>query len=346
LRGAATPPRPSSFSRGFTPNPAPAPRSPSAAMESQQTPALLPASGTRWARAILNGVVRHCSGSSIGRLAVGGALALAQVSALGCAVLPGFQRPAIRGPSVPAAANLAHREEVAKAHLDFGGEEDFVVRIVAPATTCSGTLIAEDLVLTAHHCVSMRDGSGRLLPADLDPDQLTVEVGSGHFPWAELPIRAIVSPGCGHAAGVGDLAILVLSKRLRGVRVLPPALDREPVRGDEVSHIGFGRCALSDDGVYLKHRSAGRVDSISKTGFRVNVPLCPGDSGGPVLLHASRVLIGVVSAGAMDGDESTPDRVEFARLDPFRALFANAARVAAGSTLSELPPVDCPTRPE
>ncbi|MGE5787431.1 MAG: hypothetical protein ACM3ZE_22745, partial [Myxococcales bacterium] len=26
LRGAATPPRPSSFSRGFTPNPAPAPR--------------------------------------------------------------------------------------------------------------------------------------------------------------------------------------------------------------------------------------------------------------------------------------------------------------------------------
>src|SRR5512133_565222 len=46
LRGAATPPRPSSFSRGFTPNPAPAPRSPSAAMESQQPPALLPASGT------------------------------------------------------------------------------------------------------------------------------------------------------------------------------------------------------------------------------------------------------------------------------------------------------------
>ena len=39
LRGAATQPRPSSFSRGFTPNPAPAPRSPSAAVESQQLPA-------------------------------------------------------------------------------------------------------------------------------------------------------------------------------------------------------------------------------------------------------------------------------------------------------------------
>src|SRR5512133_1671262 len=46
LRGAATSPRPSSFSRGFTPNPASAARPPSAAVESQQLPALLPASGT------------------------------------------------------------------------------------------------------------------------------------------------------------------------------------------------------------------------------------------------------------------------------------------------------------
>src|SRR5512133_3317744 len=46
LRGAAAQPRPSSFSRGFTPNPAGAARSPSAAVESHQLPALLPASGT------------------------------------------------------------------------------------------------------------------------------------------------------------------------------------------------------------------------------------------------------------------------------------------------------------
>lgn len=298
--------------------------------------------GARWAEAILWGVSRCCGGhSALGRLAVSGVLALAELSALGCSVLPNLKPPAIRSPTIPAAASIDSRQ-AGRARLALGGDEDFVVRIVAPATTCSGTLIAEDRVLTAHHCVSVRDGAGRLLPADLDPDQLTVEVGSGHFPWAELPIRAIVSPDCGHAAGVGDLAILVLSKPLRGVRIVPPALDREPALGDEISHIGFGRCALSDDGVYLKHRAAGHVDSISKTGFRVNVPLCPGDSGGPVLLHASRVLIGVVSAGAMDGDESTPDRVEFSRLDPFRALFANAARVAAGATMSELPPVDCP----
>jgi hypothetical protein len=197
-------------------------------------------------------------------------------------------------------------------------------------------------VLTAHHCVSVRDGTGRILPADLDPKRLTVELGSGHFPWAELPVRAIVSPGCGHAAGAGDLAILILAKRLRGLRAIRPALDREPVAGDVVSHIGFGRCALSDDGIYLKHRASGRIDLVTKTGFRVNVPVCPGDSGGPALLHGSHVLVGVVSAGAMDGNETTPDRVEFSRLDQFRGLFANAARIAAGTPMSELPPVDCP----
>lgn len=262
---------------------------------------------------------------------------------LGCTMLPALPRQSVV-PSVPAAAmTVRDRQSLGRGHLALSGEEDFVVRIVAPATTCSGTLIAEDLVLTAHHCVSVRDGAGRMLPADLDPEQLTVEFGSGHFPSAELGVKAVVSPGCGYAAGAGDLAILVLPKKLRGVRYVQPALDHEPLVGDTVSHIGFGRCALSDDGIYLKHRAAGVVNWISKTGFRVNVPLCPGDSGGPVMLHASRVLVGVVSAGAMDGSESSPDRVEFARLDPFRGLFANAARVAAGTPLSELPPVDCPS---
>lgn len=263
--------------------------------------------------------------------------------ATGCASFRKFPLGQSSAPTVPAAAGFPRdRQPNGKGRLAIGGDEDFVVRIVAPATTCSGTLIAEDLVLTAHHCVSVRDGKGRMLPADLDPEQLTVEFGSGHFPWAELPVKAIVAPGCGYSAGVGDLAILVLPKRLRGIRTVHPSLDREPKLGDEISHIGFGRCALSDDGIYLKHRAAGRVDQVSKTGFRVNVPLCPGDSGGPVLLHASRILLGVVSAGAMDGSESTPDRVEFARLDPFRGLFANAARIAAGTPRSELPPVDCP----
>jgi V8-like Glu-specific endopeptidase len=224
-------------------------------------------------------------------------------------------------------------------------EEDYVVRIVTPTTSCSGTLITEQLVLTAHHCVAERDGNGRILSADLQPKDLSVELGPGHFPWAEVHVKAIVAPSCGYSAGAGDVAVLVLGRRLRGVRTLPPALDWEPKLGDEVSHIGFGRCSLSEDGIYLKRRAKGRIDLVTKTGYRVTAPLCPGDSGGPVIDHQSGVLAGVVSAGAMDGDETSPDRVEFARLDPFRALFANAERVVEGTPLSELPPVDCPMPP-
>ena len=226
--------------------------------------------------------------------------------------------------------------------LQISSDEDYVVRIVAPNTSCSGALISENLVLTAHHCVAARDQEGNSRTSDLAPQELTVELGSGHFPWAEVDVRAIVAPSCGFSAGAGDLAILVLGHRMRGVQTIQPNLDREPKQGDEVSHLGFGRCALSEDGIYLKRRASGSIDLVTKIGFRLNAPLCPGDSGGPVLDHQSGTLIGVVSAGAMDGDERTRDRVEFARLDPFRGLFANAERIVGGTPLSELPPVDCP----
>jgi hypothetical protein len=224
----------------------------------------------------------------------------------------------------------------------LSSDEDFVVRVVAPSTSCSGTLISEQVVLTAHHCVALRNGAGKILPADLDPERLSVEVGSGHFPWAEVPVKAIVAPTCGFAAGQGDIALLILERPLRGARTLEPALDTEPVRDAEIAHLGFGRCALSEDGIYLKRRPLSRIDLVGKTYFRATAPLCPGDSGGPVLARATGALIGVVSAGAMDGDEGTPDRIEFARLDPFRSLFSNVERALLGVPMSELPPVDCP----
>ena len=283
------------------------------------------------------GTLRPTYRRSISRVCKTVAIAIA---ASGCSaqVLP------LRGAlnTIPAAGGadpLRSRSPARRIALD-GGEE-FVVRIVAPGTTCSGTLIAEDLVLTAHHCVSVHDQRGTILPQDTEPSGFTVEYGAGHSAAREVHVRALVTPRCGYAAGVGDLAILVLAVPLKGARVLDPALDWEPEIGEEVSHLGFGRCSSVDRAIQLKHRDTGAIDVVTDAAFRVSVPICPGDSGGPVILRETGELIGVVSAGAMDGDESSADRAEYARLDYFRELFTSAERIAMGTPANEVPPIEC-----
>ena len=272
-------------------------------------------------------------------------LAAALGSGIGCHRLP-LVRQSVQ-PTVPAArASTTAQRARFGASFDLARSDDYVVRIVAPAATCSGTLITEDQVLTAHHCVALRDGKGRPLPADIDPSRLTIELGGDYLPWGEVGVKAVVSPECGYAAGAGDLAILLLSRKLSGLPTLAPALDHEPRVGERVYPIGFGRCALSNDGITRKQREGGPIRRVLETGFRLVASVCPGDSGGPVVEARTGAFVGVVSSAAMDGDESTREPADFSRVDRFRALFANASKIAAGTSPSELPPVDCPTSPE
>jgi hypothetical protein len=218
--------------------------------------------------------------------------------------------------------------------------EDYVVRVVVGAVTCSGTLIAEDQVLTAHHCIARRDRNGRPLPADADAYDIRIELGGDYMPWAEVGVRDVVAPGCGHASGHGDVAILILERRMAGAATLTPNLDREPELGQVVTPVGFGRCALSSDGVKRRERKGGAIDVLVPDRFQLEAAICPGDSGGPAL-SADRQIVGVVSSSAMDGDAATRERSEFTRLDAWRPLFANAKRIAEGVSVAELPPVDC-----
>ncbi len=222
----------------------------------------------------------------------------------------------------------------------LSSKDDYVVRIVIGSVTCSGALVEDDRVLTAHHCVSARSPSGEMLKYDVDASEIQVELGGEDLPWGEAGVREIVAPTCGYAAGDGDIAILVLDRRLVGMETRGARIDSPPLLKEEIEPIGFGRCALSTDALHRRKRPVAAIDTVSDARFRATASICPGDSGGPVVSRAGDV-VGVISAAVMDASEATADRAEFTRLDRFRALFARAEAVSKGQSLAELPPVDC-----
>jgi hypothetical protein len=223
----------------------------------------------------------------------------------------------------------------------LASEDDYVVRIVVGSVTCSGALIRDDRVLTAHHCVAARDGKGNPLAEDVSPESVRVELGGDYLPWGEVGVRAVLAPNCGYVSGDGDLALLVLERRLVGIATRPARLEAPPTKHDQIEPIGFGRCALSADGIHRKHRLGGAIELVSDGRFRLDAAICPGDSGGPAVSTEGGEILGVISASAMDGDEHTRDRSEFVRVDRWRPLFAYAELVSNGASPSEIPPIEC-----
>jgi hypothetical protein len=226
--------------------------------------------------------------------------------------------------------------------------EDAVVRIVGPQMTCTGTLVDEDLVLTAHHCVVQRGPKGEYTKALVAPKELRVELGGDYLAWGHVGVTHILRPRdkngvpCGEQGGVGDVAILVLPRKIVGLGVITPRFDAPPAMDEPLHPVGFGRCSMSDDGIRRRDRGergpiAWRTDEM----FEMPASICPGDSGGPVLPRGSHEVVGVVSLSAMDGDEHTANRSRMVRVDGYRALFSNARQVADGASESELPTVAC-----
>jgi len=219
--------------------------------------------------------------------------------------------------------------------------EDAIVRIVGPVTTCSGTLVDEDIVLTAHHCVVHLGSRGEFTANALAPSDLHIELGGDYLPWGTVSVKAVVAPPCGERGGRGDVALLVLGHKLIGITPYKARLDGPPRVGETLDPTGFGRCSLSPDGIHRAPREGGTVSWLTSGTIGMTASICPGDSGGPVLARGSHEIVGVVSLSAMDGDEHTRNASIMARIDSFRPLFGLARQIADGASPSELPPPTC-----
>lgn len=229
--------------------------------------------------------------------------------------------------------------------IALAGQDDAVVRVVTHDSSCTGTLVADDLVLTAHHCVVERSqvaGTTRTHFSTklLEPKAFQVELGGDYLAWGSVRAKAIVAPTCGESGGEGDLAILVLERKLVGVPTMQPRLSEPPKIGEPLDPIGFGRCATSQ-GIKRNLRTGGPIRATTGETIEIVASVCPGDSGGPLVARGSNQVVGVVSLSAMDGDEHTKAPSVMARIDAFRQVFAHARMIADGTPQNELPPLSC-----
>lgn len=231
----------------------------------------------------------------------------------GCAQSAGEQVAEQRAPIIGGELDTTHRGVVSLLKAVEGGY----------FPSCTGTLLAPNLVLTAHHCVAdlINSSDGQSVECDTttfaapQPAQtmiVSVEANVGREGLDPYQVAEVVlPPQAGNQVCGKDIAMLRLAGNIPGniAQPIAPRLANEVVNNEQFAAIGYGlqdpndrygetvghRMGVSDAQVFCAGVSCG-ADFVARGEWVGESPVCSGDSGGPALDRDGRVA-GITSRG-------------------------------------------------